>query len=91
MTTTREEIEKYKREHQPTYLRYDLVDDDAIMRGGRYDGMLLSDIFIVFPGYVDFIIDYPHTDEGLKLIAKEIKERYHMYEDSIRREISLFG
>lgn len=68
---------------------FKIVNEDAVILTGRYKDMYLSDIFIVNPYYLDWIINFKGGDEELKMVAKSIKNKYKFSEESINREIAL--
>ena len=86
---TSEEIKRYKDSHKKTELIFDMLDDDVIMKSGHYKGMKLSDIYIIFPEYINFIINYDNADKALKMIAKQIRDDANLFNENISREIAL--
>jgi hypothetical protein len=77
------------RQAKPEGFRFELIDDDAIIFNGNYNGMRLSDIFIINPSYLDYILGYKNADPGLKMIAQSIKDNYETTSIDIDREIAL--
>lgn len=68
---------------------FEIRDDDALMLSGQYRNMFLSDIFIINPGYLDWIINFDKADPGLKMVCKMIKKNFEITRSSISREIAL--
>ena len=76
-------------ERKSNRFRFEILDDDALIYSHQYDGMRLSDIFIINSSYIDWILGYDNGDEGLKMIAQGIKDNYERTSESIDREIAL--
>lgn len=86
---TEEEIKRYKKSRKKEKIEFDLFDDDARILNGYFSGMMLTDIYVIFPEYIDFIIGYDNAPRAIKMIAKQIKSDYVSFQEGIKEEIRI--
>lgn len=86
---TQEYIQRHQQTNKNEQLQFQVFDDDAIIYNGRYKDMMLSDIFIIYPAFIDWLIGDSRIDKGLKMVAQSIKDDSEIFADNIQREISL--
>ena len=86
---TEEAIKNYKNKSKK--FKFEMLEDGdvKIISGNRFEGMLLSDIFVVDPGYIDWLIKAKYVDKGLKMSAMQLKSDANINSESISRQIAL--
>jgi hypothetical protein len=91
----RQEKERSRLAYEVTVKRYKVAGmplvecRDAKMKTGRYPNMLLSDIFIFAPDYLEYLVNHEKVEDELKAIAKEVMKHQSHGADSVSREIAM--
>lgn len=88
MNSTQESIQEYFSLKPNSWFKYEVCEDgDAKIFYQQYNGMLLSDIFLVNPGMIDWLITSEKTDKTLRMIAQQIKNDYQKFVPDVQRKI----
>ena len=88
MNTTKDSVQEYLKSTVKSRLRYEVCEDgDAKIYYQQYNGMLLSDIFLVNPGMIEWLLSSDKTDMTLRQIAQQIKDDYLKFAPDVQRKI----
>ena len=89
---TRDYIEQHLQREEEDKIKYEILDDgNARILTGQYEGMLLSDIFICAPWFIDWIQRDNRFHADLKFVANIIKRDGNLFADAIQREMDFYG
>ena len=88
MPTTMESIQQCRKKLRQSKIDFEeLNDGDYLVLNGQYRGMKLSDVFVVNPAFIQWLIDDERFDDGVRMAANTIKSDSLVFSGSIMREI----
>jgi len=88
MVTTLDLIRERQRKLKQTRIEFEeLEDGDCLVTNGKYKNMKLSDVFIVNPAFIEWLIDDDRFPVGARMCARTLKEESVSFSGSVMREI----